>query len=188
MTRRFGYRLALYFPLALCLLARPEGLSAEPEPVRAGIVLVRIEANAAVYHLGEKIRLRVTLINNTDQVYAIVDPPPAFGTCDLLIIDGAGRAVPPVDGSWPYRVLQLAADLPARIEQVAWSYDPDNGFAHTEWTDIKFWGYKLTQPGRYTIYALPALELFERIGGRTGPYFLTSPADKSNAVQIEIVK
>lgn len=114
--------------------------------------------------------------------------PPAFGWSDLLVFDEAGQRIPST-GAWPYRELDIATwDLAPRSVQAACLQDPENGFAMTEWGDIKLWGYSLTRPGDYTIYAIPTIEAFERIGGRTGPWFLTSPSDRSNAVHVRITQ
>jgi hypothetical protein len=163
----------------------------EPFPTRAGVFGLRIESNKTAYRLGEPIRLRVTLRNNTDEHLAVIGAPPA-GLCDLRILDGRGRPLPRVGA----RQTKLprdgvgAIDFPARKSMVLWWADPAKHLAIEQWVDVASWGYDIDRPGSYTITAFPTLDAFVRSEQNSGigASFTTSQGDASNRLRISVEK
>jgi hypothetical protein len=188
MSRYLRCRFLLFAALAFLLSPQLTIVFAAQAPVRGGIFSIRLESNKAVYRLGERIELRVTLRNNTAQPYAIIGAPPPYGLCDLLILNSRRQPLSS-KGSQPYREISIGAwEFPPGKSTVAVFSDPASKWSVREWADIKYWGYDLNQPGHYTIFALPTVEAFEKLKHGAGPSFITSTADKSNAVHIEILR
>lgn len=128
----------------------------------------------------QPIKLRLTLINRTGQTVFFVHAAP-YGLSHLEVISEA-----PPSGVAMIRSIPLYAGRPIVVK-----YYPrerqGRGYVYgplTEWADINDWGYVLEHPGSYTLIA----SLNVAAVGNRGPFFTTSPADKSNAVHITIIK
>lgn len=178
--------------VAAMLLAQP-ARSATPQPPiapseppnRAGIIAVRIATDRATYGIGDHIKLRITLINRGAQELN-VDRLPPYALTEVEVVDAQGRTVAPnaspdCDGCV---TRAIGLPLPPGEPVVVGFFDPDNHWAPAEWANIRHWGYQIKQSGHYTIWVVPYL----RAIGTGVDQFLTSPADKSNAVHITVVR
>jgi hypothetical protein len=64
-----------------------------------------------------------------------------------------------------------------------WSDPKDHG-AFKDWADVSFWGYHVTQPGSYTITAIPLVEAFDPSESQYTPTLYR----ESNRVRITVLK
>ncbi len=179
---------AIALSLSLCPFMHS---AAAALPVRAGIFVVRLESDKAVYQLGEPIRLRVTIRNNTPKRYAVMWMQ-VWGLCGLTILNSEGQSLSSTGnrGGFVSGGADVVVFSPGETI-VAGFPDPQRRNALSEWANLKYWGYDLNRPGEYTITALPTLGAWEvrNNQGSGAPEFITSAAsDKSNAVHIAVVK
>lgn len=194
MSRHLIRRLllsAIALSLSLCPFMHS---AAAGLPVHAGIFVVRLESDKAVYQLGEPIRLRVTVRNNTSRRYAVMWMQ-VWGLCDLTILNSEGQSLSSTGNRGGF--VSGGADVvvfppgEAIVADFLDFLDPQRRNALSEWANLKYWGYDLNRPGEYTITALPTLGAWEVRGnqGSGAPEFITSAAsDKSNAVHITVVE
>lgn len=152
-------------------------------PAQNSLFGIRLEFNKDVYHLGEPIEVRVTLINKTSRRYSIEWAPP-YGICRLRVLNGQGNALTS-KGSWGYRSDMDTIELPPGKAVVVRYPDP-SGKGLLQWATIEHWGYSLNRPGYYSIAAAPTLEGVERIGSGEGPDFTASGEYASNVVHIKV--
>lgn len=140
-------------------------------------IVARIASDRLVYHLGDPIRLRLTLTNKSaDQLYVGNGPP--FALVDLQVLDSGGRRLPhgsaPLKGCMPLsssHVPQPPANLsPGKPDVIGWA-------------NINCWGYRLNEPGSYTLIATPKIEAFG-----PGDEFNDAPARESNAIRIVVTR
>lgn len=188
---RFANRGPVAVALVLCAMAQGAA-PFDPQSGGRGIFSLRLESDKPRYTVGERIALRLTIINETDRPYAAEYAPPS-GLVDLHILDGRKQLVRPTvtrytaSNGAPY-------ELPAHARVVAVTNYPritmmylrgHKGFA-PQWEDIYEYGYQLTQPGTYTIVAIARIHGFERTpNGRAS--FMTPTTDRSNSVVIRLV-
>lgn len=159
--------------------------SAQSLPIRSGAFTIHLESKQAVYGLGEPIEVRVTVHNNTADHYAINAVPP-WGLCKIVILNDRNEPVPS-NGQYPYRWSMIdIPEYPPGKTVIITFVDPNNTRSFPEWASIKYWGYDIKRPGSYTLIALPEIRAFPRTGPDAGRYFITSEADKSNTVHIQI--
>jgi hypothetical protein len=109
-------------------------------------IVARIASDRLVYHVGDPIRLRLTLTNkSTDQLY-IGNSPPPFALVDLQVLDFGGRPLPHGGAPWIRcmngRSQMLSWNLSPGKPVVIGFYDPDNHWQHTDWANVKCWGYR----------------------------------------------
>lgn len=153
-------------------------------------VVARIESDRFVYHLGDPIRLRLTLTNkSSDQLYIGHSPPP-FALVDLQIFDSSGRPLPHGEPHFPPpKGLRagigsiLSSDLPPGRPVIIDFSDPEMNSRRTEWADVKYWGYAIKKPEAYTLVATPKIEAFG-----PGDEFNDAPAHESNALRIRVTR
>jgi hypothetical protein len=160
--------------------------------VRPGIFVIRLEAEKAEYKVGDRINLRITLLNRSRQHFAILRRPP-YAITRLDVLDKAQQPVSQrADiGGPPFSISTRDVTEFSPGQAITQVYrDPERSIKPQEWVDIKSWGYDLSEPGDYTITAIPVFTAFERAedGHIIGPFFTPSPADRSNAVHVKIVK
>jgi hypothetical protein len=174
-------------PAIALVLAFPFAAASQALPVRTGAIGVRLETNQLVYGNAGEVMLRVTLLNRTAQLLDISYAPP-YGLCKLVVLDDHGHALQS-SGTYGYAVYGIGAWLfsPGEAKVVEFQA-PERGAPVVQWAALKYWGYRLSRPGSYTIYAIPTIEARERINKREGPEFMSSPADRSNPVFIRVVK
>jgi hypothetical protein len=188
MSRRHFFKF-IYAVVALLPLFE-SSVHAQRFPVRSGVITARLESNKSVYQVGEPIELRLTLINRTGQTVFFVHAAP-YGLSHLEVFSAKGKAPSggrraPSSGAAMVRSIPLYSGRPIVVK-----YYPrerqGRGYVYgplTEWADISDWGYVLEHPGNYTLIA----SLSVAAVGTRGSFFTTSPADKSNAVHITIIK
>ena len=171
--------------LQRALWSRPAVVAMPPLPVRSGVITAQLESDKSVYHVGEPVMLRLTLINRTDQkVFYGVAAPYELSALEVFTAEGKvlSRSVGPGPCSdCEGRTVTAPLDPGKPVVVV---YDRTGTGAFREVAAVKDWGYVLRYPGTYTIIA----HLNVAAIGVSGPEFITSPTDKSNAVQITIVK
>jgi TonB family protein len=150
-------------------------------------IVARIASDRLVYHLGDPIRVRLTLTNkSTDQLYIGHSPPP-FALVDLQLLDLSGRPLP--HGGTPSircmngRLQMLSWNLSPGKPVVIGFYDPENHWQHTDWADVKCWGYRVNEPGSYRLIATPQIEAFG-----PGDEFNDAPAQESNEIRIRVTR
>jgi TonB family protein len=150
-------------------------------------VVARIASDRLVYHLGDPIRLRLTLINkSTDQLY-IGNSPPPFALVDLQVLDFGGRPLPHGGAPW-------IRCMSGHSQMVSWNlspgkpvvigfHDPENHWQRTDWANIKCWGYRVNEPGSYRLIATTKIEAFG-----PGDVFNDAPAQASNELRIRVTR
>jgi hypothetical protein len=153
-------------------------------------IIARIASDRLVYHLGDPIRLRLTLTNkSTDQLY-IGNSPPPFGLVDLQVLDSGGRPLP--HGSTPQ--IRCTSGVLGFSQSLSWNlspgkpvvigfYDLENHWQHTDWANVRCWGYSINEPGTYTLIAIPKIEAFG-----PGDEFNDAPAQESNEIRITVTR
>lgn len=188
MVRRL-FRNVIYAAAALSpLFVQPVTTQGQGFPVRSGVILARIETNKSVYHVGEPIMLRLTLINKSGHEIFFFPSAP-YAISNLEVFNARGKAVPSTGaqgeicpagcGGHPYTI-KLDPGKPVIVEY----NDRQSHWALREWADIRHWGYDIRQAGNYTLIASPKLTAL----GVGVAEFTTSSADKSNAVHVMITK
>ncbi len=93
-------------------------------PVHAGIFVVRLESDKAVYRLGEPIRLRVTVRNNTPRRYAVMWMQ-VWGLCDLTVLNSEGQSLSSTGnrGGFVSGAQTLPCSLPERLSlRIFWIF------------------------------------------------------------------
>jgi hypothetical protein len=189
MSRRHFCR---FICAAVALLPFLESsVHAQRFPVRSGVITARLESNKSVYQVGEPIKLRLTLINRMGQTVFFVQAAP-YGLSHLEVFSAKGKAAPSGERRTPSSGVAMVRSIPLYTGRpVVVKYYPrerqGRGYVYgsiTEWADINEWGYVLEHPGNYTLIA----SLNVAAVGNRGPFFTTSPTDKSNAVHITIIK
>jgi hypothetical protein len=150
-----------------------------------GLFSLRLEANKSVYQAGEDIELRLTVHNNTDKIYGVADAAP-WRISKLIILNGQSQLLTPKTSPLTYSSGPGSYfwKLSPGMTQI-WSFhDPNDYRIIKQWAELGYWGYQLTEPGTYTITAVPTMSGFQN----AGPNFSTSGQDRSNTVEIEIRK
>ena len=120
MSRHLIRRLllsAIALSLSLCPFMHS---AAAGLPVHAGIFVVRLESDKAVYQLGEPIRLRVTVRNNTSRRYAVMWMQ-VWGLCDLTILNSEGQSLSSTGNLSLIHIFDTAAILEARVLEGGWT-------------------------------------------------------------------
>jgi hypothetical protein len=149
------------------------------------IFQIRIETDKPTYKIGEDIRLRL-FITNTASSESMVYALPPWALCKLLVFDAAGQPVPGV-GMGSARGLMEFWRFPPGATMAAEYQNPNPPYdIGLQWAGLAYWGYYLTKPGGYTLVALPKLRAFGKTSQGTAG-FVTSGANKSNTVRIQIV-
>ena len=77
---------------AVLLYAPYTYVHAQELPVRPGLIAAQLDSNKAVYHVGEPIMLRLTLINRTSQKIDFAHGAPYYMS-DLEVVDTEGKVV-----------------------------------------------------------------------------------------------
>jgi hypothetical protein len=136
---------------------------------------IHLQSDKPTYKLGEPIALRVSIVNLTDQTY-VARNMDVTALSKLLILDVRGNPIgpPAVRGS---RFYMAGLDF------------PPGRTMNFRWTDLSQWGVDLTEPGKYTIVAIANISASRRMpSGVLRDSFVTTDADRSNPVGIEIVR
>jgi hypothetical protein len=122
----------------------PEGRKPEP---RARDVRLLIETDRTIYRVGDTIRVRVSMVNTSDQRILFY----ADGTETELIVRATdGQVVRPGGQQMPASTSGMPAQLlPHQTAPWGWRED--------DWQYLSDWGFQLRTPGRYTLRGLPRL-------------------------------
>lgn len=157
-------------------------------PTHSGIFGIRLETSKKIYRVGEPVEVRISVHNETSDVYE-ADSVPPWGLCDLTILSSGGQALPAADVSRAVRRSSIAIReyLPGSTHSIGYDTPEAPGIFH-DWADISHWGYDIKEPGEYTIAAIPEVRGFARTGPNKGAYFISSSSDKSATVRIKVVK
>lgn len=178
---------AIIVVTAMVLAIAPMRFSAAlADPIAQGSFNIQLAADKTVYGVGEVIKLSLTITNNTSQSYSFLSRPPSALT-DLRILDQDGRTLPQppaIDkaaffgGLANYKLRPGASVSPKYFYQA----QPPG----TVWEEIGGWGYRLTKPGTYTIFAISKIGFYRSTSAGTSG--VTTDDFKSNTVQIEITQ
>jgi hypothetical protein len=135
-----------------------------------GPLVARIVSNKSIYRLGESIKLKVTLTNESDEeLWA--NGGPGYGLASLKIFDSQGKPVPRTGKR--FMVSSAAMDW-------YWSFDPGKSVTIVEWADIRHWRYNITQPGSYALVVTPDMDRFASADDDV-------PGRESNKVHITVI-
>jgi hypothetical protein len=154
-------------------------------PVRSGIVGVRLAIDRPIYHVGDTIRVRVTLVNRSSQPLDTSFSPP-WALTKINVFDAKGRLLEATQPSaWCGGCIarNIALQLPPRKPVVVEYYDRDKHWALEDWADLREWGYDLNRPGQYTLAASPSFSAW----GHDLVKFRTASTDKSNKLRVTIL-
>ena len=136
--------------------------------MHAGIFVVRLESDKAVYRLGEPNWLRVTVRNNTPRRYAVMWMQ-VWGLCDLTVLNSEGQSLSSTGNRggfvWGRRRCRVLSRRGYRCGFSGFSGSPAQKRAY-EWANLNI-GIRLNRPGEYTITALPTLGAWE-VSGQPG--------------------
>ena len=152
-------------------------------PVRAGIFEVRLEAEKQIYHLNEPVRVRVYLVNDSDETFTVSGIPPWYLT-NLAVTDQQGDVLHPFGKTSAHNKPVGLRMEPHSAKALGW-YDKDE--KPLEWIDIANWGYAALPAGKYTIAAIPTVFAYE-VRGDTILGRMVTPNDvRSNVLHIAVV-
>ena len=132
---------------------------AQENAQRGGIFSVHLESDQSVYRVGDPIRVKVTIHNNTADRYAVHSVPPWIA-CELIISGSGGRIGPSsyALGGYPGSMLDFWDFTGGRSLVIGYDF-PTAAAANSPWADIKDWGYSLSEPGIIPLVAVPLLEI-----------------------------
>jgi hypothetical protein len=165
---------------------RPSVVYAQALPTRGGVFTIHLESDEVTYHLGEPIKVRISVHNNTAALYRVNAGPP-WGLCDLEITRN-GVKLSRTNLRYGYRwESNYIGDYKPGSTHVIEFMEPANPPTIGQWARVLYWGYDLRTPGSYTITVVPQIRAFPRAGPGQGGYFVTSSSDKSNTVHITII-
>jgi hypothetical protein len=139
--------------LAVCCMAltpRVAGADAQAGGRSTGDVSLVIQSEKSTYHTGDPVVIRVGL-TNTSATPITLDEETPWGGSVLLITDQSGAPIATVnhkDSSAPAQVHTISID-PKQTVWLRWD--------SKDYWPIDHWGYKLDQPGTYTIIGLPSV-------------------------------
>ncbi len=168
--------------LVLPLPARSTPLS-KASPARGnGPLVARIVSNKSIYHLGEPIKLKLTLTNESDEELWAGGAPP-YGLTTLKIFNAQGRPLPRTGK--PGMICECGG------HNWSWAFDPgkpviiqfddpESHWALRVWADIRLWGYSIAQPGTYTLVVTPDMNGFSSADDDV-------PGQESNKVHITVI-
>lgn len=163
----------------LVLGGRPHA-DADNAPLPRGILTFRLATDKSVYQANESIKIRLSILNNAVEDYAIPHVPP-YALCDLKVWDDKNDVLRGKVANAPgYSLGGLAIKYPAGTMQVL-SYQWSSLEPRVYWFPLSYWGYELKQPGIYTIRASAKFTTWS-VGG--GPHF--SFLGDSNSARIKI--
>ena len=147
----FGCR--AFVALAICCtMLTPRVASADVPAGRrstADVSLV-IQAEKPSFHAGDPVVIRVGL-TNTSATPITLDEETPWGGSVLLVTDQSGAPIATVghkDSSAPTQVQTISIE-PKQTVWLRWD--------SKDYWPIDHWGYKLDQPGTYTIIGLPSV-------------------------------
>ena len=146
-----GFRVFVMLAIG-CMLLPPVVARADAAPggrSTSDVSLV-IQAQKSTYHTGDPVVIRVGL-TNTSATPITLDEETPWGGSVLLITDGSGAPIATVahkDSAAPAQAHTISID-PKQTIWLQWD-------SKDSWP-IDHWGYKLDQPGTYTIIGLPSV-------------------------------
>jgi hypothetical protein len=116
----------------------------------ARAVHLQIETERSEYHVGDIIRVRVTVHNTSGAAVEYVSQPPT-SQARLRVLAADGHRLPAGPSG-------AAQDLPSTRPVTL----PAGGhyalsWLGKEWLDLRDWGYDLRTPGQYTIVGVPGV-------------------------------
>ena len=127
-----------------------------PNPEKAGIVSVKVEASQSKYTSADQVQFRVSLVNSSTQTIEVIAGLPAVETVDLVAscngayLKSAGIANSPARIGFfqPYfHVLR-----PGELFSLTWF----QGGKSREWFSLSDWGYfNIPTPAQCQITAVP---------------------------------
>jgi hypothetical protein len=146
---------------------------------------IRMETDKAAYRLGEPIKVRLMIHNNSGQTYRLSALAP-WGMFRLEILDGQGDPLPSKGLTVGYRMspTDLRRYPPGTTHTLTFA-EPADSSTVGEWAPIDYWGYRLTEPGSYTLIAIPNNHLAVTLDAG-GYFFSFSNQNQSNAVSIKV--
>jgi hypothetical protein len=178
---------AIFVILAMATAPISMAQAQSNETIGTGTFSIRMEAEKAEYRLGEPIKVRLTIHNNSGQTYRLSALAP-WGMFGLEILDGHGDPLPSKGLAVGYRMSpsDLRRYPPGTTHTLTFAEPADNSTVG-EWAPIDYWGYHVTEPGSYTLIAIPNNHLAVTLD--TGGYFFSlSNQNRSNAVRIKVSK
>ena len=149
----------------------PGSLHAQRAVPQATDVHARIETDRARYRLGDSIAVRVSLVNMSASEVAFVPLPPWYMVY-LVIAREDGKVVERGTFGGGGGTTGQPTFLRSH-ETRTWDWQ-----GH-QWLSLEHWGYRLTEPGRYTVVGIPQI---------AGPNFKADAVTpRSNKVTITVV-
>lgn len=185
LTRHF---LPLYLTLPLLLMnAAGSSLASAEQMSRGGLFSVQLVTDKTAYRVGELVRVKLTIRNISGTEYGVLAVAP-WVLSDLVVLDATGRKVPPsITPTHPGFASRVSLWDLTPGKSATSEYYTLGGSTLYEWSPIAFWGYELSQPGRYTITAAPELTAFRYTSGGIRRLNGAVAAD-APSVKIEILK
>jgi hypothetical protein len=116
----------------------------------ARVVRVRIEADKATYEVGEPIKVRLTLRNVSSEAIAFRSSVPRLYV-SLHVTDEGNRALD-VDQRL---INQFPSGHWGRESYLKGGEERVLKWEDSEWMNLQDWGYRISNPGRYTITGTP---------------------------------
>lgn len=110
---------------------------------------LRIDTDASTYRRGDTIAVGLTLINTSSHPIQIVSDAPS-GYVGLLVYDASGRQVKPASSGG-----QQLAPISTRPITMKAGEELTLRYEGREWMNLRDWGYRLPESGRYTIVGIP---------------------------------
>jgi hypothetical protein len=154
-TERVHARRALVALLVLSLTLEVLAAQESPRgrrlpPMRARDVHLLIDNERTAYRVGDTIRVRVSMVNTSDQRILYFPQGDQYDT-EFIVRGPDGQVVKPTGQKAPPIATSGAPSLLLPHQRAPAQWAPD------EWQHLSDWGYQLRTPGRYTIRGLPRL-------------------------------
>src|SRR4051812_13117941 len=147
------------FAIASLFLLIACGVQAqEPARYSARDVHLRIETDKSNYHLGEIVKVRLTLNNTAANVLKFMNDVPR-GAVHLDVMDSSSHPLkvdPQIVNQWVVGNMEEVQLKPGEKWTLQWR--------GSEWMNLQDWGYRIQTAGRYVIVGAPYL-----FGGNVSP-------------------
>ena len=158
------------------------GLLRASAPTRDGALRLTIRTDRQEYRIGDPILISVSVRNETSEKLGILVQPPCLAV-GLEVRDALGNLVPKATPTCGGRLNGTRNVIEPHATQQLRTV-VKNGLS--DWSDLLTFGYALSQPGTYTLTAIPTLTVFQQDSPQANSAFNTAQVPQSNILTIVI--
>ena len=159
-------------PFAMSIAALGDSATGATPRFDARVIILDLSSDKAVYHVGDKINIRVGLHNTGPRDLGVINASPWEGS-DLHVTDSEGIRLKPSHEPNTAEYLSSHGFVlgAGKTKYLSWEGQ--------EWSSLDNWGYRIQVPGKYTITGIPL------ISGDFMPPDVTTV--RSNSLSIRVV-